>query len=387
MNSFSINEIEEEIRTEYRKIDNRWLSLRHKISVMLVIFSHTVEIVMSSVVINSQPLNTTLPIFILKFVAIPCMLNLLCILAEHKAVYSKNLSQKSKIYIVSLLSVFICFVLLTVHVVYSALYFIFGFPIILTTVYADYRITAVTSFFSIALVVVSELFIVWDINKVSIWDNSICFGDFTISLFILCTMFLVSMVIIKFEREKNSAGIQKEIERHELRRKLNMDELTGIYNRRAFHDALKDMEEDNSATSYIFVMIDIDNFKSLNDTFGHFAGDKCLIELGRIMKRNSEDGAPFRYGGDEFCILFKNLCIDQVVNICRKIQEDLKGVSSKVGLSGDVTVSIGISRRNKNIDMARMIVNTDHALYEAKAVKNAIRVYEEPEKRDVKIGG
>lgn len=378
MSNIFVNEIENEIIEEYRKIDNKWLNVHYKTSLALVIFSHTFEIVIAYFIINTEQLNTTIPVFILKFIVIPSALNFIIVFAEYLTVRSRKISLKYKIYVVSFLFVSICFVLFTVHVAFSALYFIFVFPVILTTVYADYFLTAVTSFLGIAGVITSELFIKWDIDKVSIWQNSIRMFDFIISLVIIFVICVVCMVIIRYEREKNRAGIQKEVERYELRHRLKIDGLTGIYNKNAFQSSLKDMEEDYATTKYIFVMIDVDNFKSLNDTFGHMVGDSCLIEVGRAMREKCLDGIPFRYGGDEFCILFKNHSIDSVRKICRDIQDDIRNSSDRVGLEKELTVSIGIAKNDRNISIAQLVDNADKALYEAKLAKNTIRVFGNP---------
>lgn len=375
MSNIFANEIENEIIEEYRKIDNKWLKVHYKTSLALVIFSHTFEIIIAYFIINTEQLNTTIPIFILKFIVIPAALNFICIFAQHFTVYSNKLSLKFKIYVVSFLLVIICFVLFTVHVAFSALYFIFVFPLILTTVYADYFLTALISFLGIAGLIISELFIKWDIDKVSIWQNSVRLFDFIISLVIILAISAVCMVIIRYERQKNRAGIQKEIERYELRHRLKIDGLTGIYNKKALHDALKDMEEDYANTKYIYAMMDVDNFKSLNDTFGHMVGDNCLIEVGRAMREKCMDGIPFRYGGDEFCILFKNRDVDGVKSICKAIQDDIRGSSDSIGLEKELTISIGIAQNDKNVSIAQLIANADKALYEAKSSKNIIRIF------------
>ncbi len=368
-------EIEREIVGEYERINKKWLKVHFDTSVALVVLSHMVEILLAFYIINSDQLRTTIPIYILKFIVFPSTLNLIFIFVQYRALKSEATSQKFKIYMVSLSFALICFVLFTVHVAYSAVYFIFFFPIILTVVYADYVLTSATALLSVFSVVISELFIRWDVDKISIWADSVRFVEFIISLFILSAAYAVCMVVIHYEREKNMAGIQKEIERHELRQKLIIDELTGIYNRKALHGAIRDIEEDEEGTTYVFVMIDIDNFKLLNDTLGHLTGDKCLMEMGRAMTENCEDGFPFRFGGDEFCILFKNRNVDSVADICMKIQKYMNEAAVRILPDRELTVSIGIAAHGYRSDIARMVVNADHALYEAKHIKNAIHIY------------
>ncbi|MGB8451966.1 MAG: GGDEF domain-containing protein [Anaerocolumna sp.] len=380
MEKTQISEIQKEMQKEYNRIDKKWLNLHFRTSAVLFIFSFFVECLLGYMMCNSDQLNTSIPVFIFKFIILPCILNFTCILIDYLVICSEKVSQEKKVYIVSILFVVICFVVFTVHIAFSALYFIFAIPILLTIIYAKYRLTVVIFLLCVVSVTISELFIKWDADKVSIYESTIRLGNFMISLFILCAFFAVSMVLIRFEREKNAAGIQKEIERYHLQQKLQTDELTGIYNRRALHDTIKEMEADETESIYIFAMIDIDNFKTLNDTHGHLVGDHCLSQFGRLLKINCRDAIPFRYGGDEFCILFRNYAMEDAAKICEQIKNELQSVTLADDIKLSLTASFGISDYSKNMDMTRLIANADQALYAAKAVKNTICIYQKPKK-------
>lgn len=367
-----------EIQNEYKKIDYKWLNLHYKTTVGLVIFSLFVECVLGVIMCNSDELHTTIPIFILKFIIIPFVINMCCILIDYMVMHSKKLSQNIKVYIVSLVFIVICFMLFTAHIAFSALYFIFALPIMLTTIYVDYKLTTIASILSMASICISELFIKWDIDKVSIMKNANRLGDFIISLFSLLAFSAVCMVVIYFEREKNCASIQKEMEKYQLQQRLKLDEQTGIYNRIALRNELNDMEADKSENSYIFAMIDIDNFKEINDNLGHLVGDHCLLEFGKILTDNCSDATPFRFGGDEFCILFRNHTVESVIATCKKIQSDFKEINVKENKELMLTASIGIAIYTKGISTSKLITNTDKALYEAKTVRNAIRIHKVP---------
>lgn len=377
MEKTHISEVEKEIQIEYNRIDSKWLELHYKTSVGLFIFSFFVEVILGYIMCTSEYLNTTVPMFIFKFVLVPFIVNFICIVVEFIVIRSKNIPQIHKVYIISLLFVVICFVLFTVHIAFTTLYFIFALPIMLTIIYANYQLTVITSAISMLGMVTSELFITWDLDKVNIFTDSIRLVDFLISLVILLAFSIVSMVVIRFEREKNTASIQKEIERQQLQKKLQIDELTGIYNRRALHDTIKEMDTDSSDSTCIFAMLDIDNLKTLNDTFGHVIGDKCLQQMGHILKKNCVDAIPFRYGGDEFCILFRNSSMENAIKICENISADLQAVSFENKENIQLTASIGISGHPKHRDSARLIVNADQALYTAKTIRNTIHIYNE----------
>lgn len=183
------------------------------------------------------------------------------------------------------------------------------------------------------------------------------------------------MLVVRFEKEKNEASMQKEIEKYKLQQRLQIDELTGIYNRIGFKNAFQDMEEDTSNNSYIYAMIDIDDFKMLNDTLGHVTGDLCLIEFGKILKKNCKGAMPFRYGGDEFGIIFQNRTLDSVVKTCEQIQKDFAVAEIDKNRRLPLTISIGIAKYSCNMAPSTLIIRTDQALYESKKEKNKITIY------------
>ncbi|MFA9378025.1 MAG: GGDEF domain-containing protein [Lachnotalea sp.] len=366
-----------EIQKEYKKIDKKWLNLQYNTAVGTVVFTFFVECCIGILMHTSGEISTTVPMFILKYLIIPCILNATCILISYKVIHSQKLSQDIKVNIVSIIFVVICFIVFTIHIAFASLYFIFAIPILLTTFYGNYKLTTITGIVSLIALATSELFIKWDTDKISVMSDGIQLGNFIISLFVLMAFTVICMVVIHFEREKNAAGMQKEMERYKLQERLQIDELTRIYNRIGFRNAIRDMEEDDSDNTYIFVMIDIDNFKRLNDTLGHVVGDQCLIAFGQILKENCEEAIPFRYGGDEFCILFQNRTIRNVVETCEKIQHDFHVVKIDGKTELPLTASFGVGSYTSDMAPSTLIINTDKALYESKIVKNTITIYKD----------
>ena len=363
------------VQDEYTRIDESWLKLHYKTSVILVVFSLLVEIVMGMFLINSDMLTTTVYKYFIKFLIVPSVVNLLCIAAETLIMKSEGFSRSQKIYSVSLIFVGIGFVLFTVHSTFTATYYIFAIAIMLTAIYADYRVTCITALTSIISIIISELFMEWDADKVSIFENTHRMGDFLISIFVLTAFSIACMAVIRFERRKNSAGIQKEIERQLLQQSVHMDETTGIYNRKAFRNELKYVEDTASDRSYILAIVDIDRFKSINDTWGHHVGDRCLIEFARVLNEFRSDMTPFRYGGDEFCLLFRDKTMEEAESICGKILARVNRLFFEDYPKLKLTASFGLAAISDQVDTVRLFIHADRALYEAKKVRNAIRVF------------
>lgn len=363
-----------EVNNELRKIDKKWLNLHFKIMVTVIVAAFFSELVIGYLMYIMDEISTTIPVYIMKFLVIPSGFNFILGFINYKVLSNKQLEQEKKIYTTSILLTLICFILFTVHSAFTALYFIFALPILLTTIYVDYRLTINTSIISIVGLIVSEIFIKWDLDKESIGADGIRLGNFFISLFVLVMFGAICLLVVRFEKQKNEASMLKEIERYKLQQRIQIDELTGIYNRIGFKNAFQDMEEDKSGNTYIYVMIDIDNFKSLNDNFGHVTGDYCLAEFGRILKNNCEKAIPFRYGGDEFGIIFRNCTIHNVIATCKQIQRDYAMVDFE-GKRKPLTISIGIATYAYDMALSTLIIHTDQALYESKKEKNKITIY------------
>ena len=372
-----------EIQNEYKKIDSRWLKLHYRTFICLVLFSFVVECVLCTAFFSAGYVEISLEKYIVKYVLSPLVANTLLILLGFWAMYSPRLQQTAKAYCISLVLIGVCFVIFTVHSIFNSLSMIFAAPILLTVIYSNYTLTTVTAFLSILAKTISEAYVTWDPDKISPFYSAIGMTDFVISLCILCAIYAVCVIIIRFIKDKNLASIQKEIERCQIQRKLITDELTQTYNRTALRKAFEEMEGDLSENTYIFVMIDLDNFKTLNDTMGHDNGDECLKEFGRILRRNCiDDSLPVRFGGDEFCILFKNKLAESVIETCIRIQDDLN--ESPVNHPTiPVTASVGIAHYKKGMAASQLLKNTDDALYRSKTLKDSICIFDDGMKTTV----
>lgn len=364
------------IRYEYTKIDGKWLQLHYNTTVGLFIFSFFVEIFLGLIMVNSDMLSTTVERFFFKFLIVPSGFNLICLAIDTYIIKVKHLSQTFKIYSISLIFVVISFTLFTVHSAFVSTYYIFAIAIMLTTIYASYSVTGWTAVTSIVALIVSELFLSWDVDKVSIYQSTQRLGEFLISIFVLIAFSISCMVAIRFEQKKNSASIQKDIERHQLQQSVYMDEMTGIYNRKAFHDELKYMEYSTLDAPFILAIADIDKFKSVNDTWGHHIGDLCLIEFAKILREYEQQITSFRYGGDEFCLLFHNIDMKNAKALCGKIQSKVNSMVLEECKELKLTVSFGLAEITEESDTVKLFIHADRALYEAKEARNAIHVFQ-----------
>ena len=154
-----------------------------------------------------------------------------------------------------------------------------------------------------------------------------------------------------------------------------VDALTNVYNRRHFNNMypLEFNRARRSKQSFIFSIIDVDNFKLYNDTYGHEAGDTALISLAATISQNLKRSTEifFRLGGEEFGIIFSDYSkmesLEYAQKLCKKIEE--KAIPHKLNLPYKVlTISIGVCylEPQSNMEITNIYKNADKALYEAK---------------------
>jgi diguanylate cyclase (GGDEF)-like protein len=155
----------------------------------------------------------------------------------------------------------------------------------------------------------------------------------------------------------------------ELLRRSLIDELTGVRNRAAFEQACREWLERTSvdARPLTVAMADIDRFKEINDELGHAAGDSVLRAVGRTLEAHvRDDDLVFRYGGEEFVILFCDLGHRGGMEIAERLRA---AIAQEVEAAGGrrVTVSLGVASSEFGAgDLRGLLAKADKRLYEAK---------------------
>jgi diguanylate cyclase (GGDEF)-like protein len=158
------------------------------------------------------------------------------------------------------------------------------------------------------------------------------------------------------------------------------DKLTELPSRRSFDEAITGL-----GNKYSIGLVDIDFFKKFNDTYGHDVGDQVLKMVASRLSKVSGGGKPFRYGGEEFAILFPNKerdhCYNHLENLRKDIEKQRFSVRGKMrpkkkpkipvffrrAKNENITVSIGVAQKSEKLnDVYQVIKAADNALYKAK---------------------
>lgn len=192
--------------------------------------------------------------------------------------------------------------------------------------------------------------------------------------------FPISLTLSPLHSEQGNKGTvilfhdiseRKKVEKELLEMALH-DRLTGLYNRRSFDDKMENeiKRTERYDKNLSLLMIDIDHFKKINDTYGHQAGDEVLKKLATVIVkciRNSDYAA--RYGGEEFTVILPETTLEQAAVMAERIREAIATTQFTLLSHTDkihLTVSIGLSTYRENSSVEELINAADTALYKAK---------------------
>lgn len=204
---------------------------------------------------------------------------------------------------------------------------------------------------------------------------------------------MAHMVIDEFELRLANQRAHDELQRrveleHEhvklvqaLEKKANYDDLTGLANRSLMRDRLKMALADakRSSTSTAVILMDLDNFKRVNDTYGHTAGDRLLTTIADRLAASLRDVDTIaRLGGDEFVVIVTTTTPAEIEHVVDRIDRVLDDAPTPEAASIDVSFSMGISVFPRDAGSSEELLRmADIALYEAKhAGKNTYRYYD-----------
>lgn len=177
--------------------------------------------------------------------------------------------------------------------------------------------------------------------------------------------------------EKKSAALEQSyselqqaiVKMQEAQNKALTDSLTGLYNR-AYFELHRNEEMITINQSLGMMMLDIDYFKKVNDSYGHLKGDECLQHIGHILLNfmDSNEGYCIRYGGEEFLICYKSISEQELAVKAEKLRLEVEqsNIGQHLGIERHITVSIGYAVADSNQSIRELIEEADNNLYAAK---------------------
>jgi diguanylate cyclase (GGDEF)-like protein len=167
---------------------------------------------------------------------------------------------------------------------------------------------------------------------------------------LMASSFVLAMLILESSVLYARFILARESERQKAAELAALDPLTGIANRRSFEEAL-DQEWRRTRrhrTPLCLLMIDVDEFKRFNDSYGHVAGDQCLRSIARVLASNARRAGQMaaRYGGEEFAVLLPHVHIDEAHRLAERICEEVRQLDiphKDSTAASHVTISVGVA--------------------------------------------
>lgn len=158
---------------------------------------------------------------------------------------------------------------------------------------------------------------------------------------------------------------------------LYTDYLTGLYNRRQLENYIQEWLRNYKGSSMLgVIMVDLDSFKKINDSWGHIAGDMALVEAGKILKGSfRKEDLICRYGGDEFIIVLTVSGMDDLVNAVERFKINTKEFNKQAKFPYSVNFSVGFDILDRKSDMTvqQFIRHIDSLMYDDKSRKKSVR--------------
>ena len=211
-----------------------------------------------------------------------------------------------------------------------------------------------------------EDFDVLDENNLITTNEWIIFGHKRI-------LFQTKKIPFKYKDKKiGIVGIARDITglyeiQEKLKKQAYYDELTKIFNRKAYNERIQEKFDllDRYKTDFTIAMYDLDNFKNINDTYGHDIGDKVLVEITNEVKSIiRKTDFFFRIGGEEFVIIFAKTSLDEAYDIAEKIRIDVSKM--QIIENEEITISMGITQAIANDNPQSIYERVDKLMYQSK---------------------
>jgi diguanylate cyclase (GGDEF)-like protein len=298
--------------------------------------------------------------------------------------FIKDKYKEASKYLIIIAGTLLVYILVYIHYSVSVIYVLFILPIMLSVYYGSKRITL----FSFALNLLSYLLIVFfylptkSIENLSHNTTSICT---TVAIIISSVLLVYSFIDRSHEIIKSFIDMYKSeqeltIKNFVMEFNSKIEPVTGLYNHKTFYEYLEQLIAQSESFQFplSLAVLDIDNFKRINDTYGHSLGDDVIHALAEIIKNSiGSDDYAARYGGEEFAIIFTDKDKDAAFERIEVIRRDFNSKTID-GMSNEkFSISIGISEVSEGMSKETFFTNADKALYDAKKTgKNKTVIYQ-----------
>jgi len=362
---------------EYAETYEKWRKMIARTNLYFILFIFLVEFFMYFVLSKCNLIIQPIPVYLIFFLIVPSTANILVILVGNIILKHTSTDFKFINYIPVIQMAFIGLIIASTHFVFSITLAFFCFPMFITVIFGDKKMTRNIEIICGIFLTISLLSRRFSPFKMKV-DSKIL-PDTIIAFVILIASGFICSLLIKYQKEKNDIIYKGNLQQLELQDQINKDQKTGLYGHRMLMNTLYKMVKASQDTKAKFTLaiIDIDDFKKVNDTHGHLRGDKVILTLATLMQQNDGENCFLsRFGGEEFAIIFIGLDENYAFEFLEKLRMNFE--KQTVFYNNEaITLSAGIAEWKAGLDSNTLFNNADTAMYTAKTSgKNRTVIYQ-----------
>lgn len=352
----------------------KWRRILHHTNIICTVVIFATECLMYFILHANGLIDEPVPVYLFRFLLLPTLFDGGILLAGWLADRIWAGRERIMNYIPIVQMTLICFVASSVHYIFAVIFGTFCFPIFLTIIFDDRRMTRHVTVLSFVLLTAAQ-FIGPICNHTA---DLYLLSEYFVGLIALLAASIICSVLARFQNEKNrtiEAIYRRQLETLE---RLNLDQKTGLYGSAAFTGYLRDtVSRADDACPPALAVLDIDDFKQVNDTFGHARGDEVIVCLAELMQRMCcGHYVPVRFGGEEFAVIFTDGAPDAYIAFCETLCASF-AQSRYAFTENPITISVGIAVWQPGWDSDILFDRADKAMYQSKAAgKNRVTVYQ-----------
>ncbi len=343
----------------------KWRMELFKICVVLAAIGSVAEVAIYWYDSTHRTLFLPLALYRARFIYIPSSLNIIVIVVTYLCLKSEKMTNTQKNVSACLLIYFLCANTQVIHYVYGPLLMLPCIAIFVTVLFSDRRLTVSILLLSYVSLSMAGYQASIELRKGDVQLST----DILLAVVVMFTVFVAANLIIKYIREQMDYILSASERQKQLIEECNIDPLMGIGNRRLLEKRLENVVTGEYPDKIPFLMMtDIDDFKKVNDTYGHVNGDEVLINLAAVIRTRIKDQSieAFRYGGEEIILLAFNLTEEEVYRILDGIRMAFIGEKYSFDSPDRISFSAGIAGFEPGIEAEKWIGLADEKMYRAK---------------------
>lgn len=341
-----------------------WRNLLLRANLLCTLVILVTEIIMFFVFRAGGLFLHTVPVYLFRFLILPTIIDGLIVLGGWAAM--RRLSEQSWLlnYVPIVQLTLLCCVVSTIHHVFAATFCTYCCPIFITVIFNDRKMTLRITALSILCLSLSQL-LGPGINGVI---SRYFLPEFFVALMVLLAASIICSVLSRFLQDRNDTIQSIYRKQMETLEQLNLDQKTGLYGSTAFMNRLEQIVSSAEGKSRLgLAVIDIDDFKHVNDTHGHAKGDEVIVSLACLMKKLcGKRYLPVRFGGEEFAVVFTNGTPQDYFDFTDTLREDFSRIKHSF-TDERITLSAGLAIWESGLSCNDLFDHADKAMYKAKS--------------------